>query len=98
MVDNEKRLKQLSIVYNRKSIFVERRLENDEWEALFEPHCWVLVEEFKQYVCYIDVAYGRIALFENDEFLSTGKFSATHDEVIALDKDYYGISHYIYTR
>ena len=96
--NEEKIIEQLTEIYTRKSIIVQDRLPQEEWESLGEPHCWIKVDEVRKFSCYIDCAYGRIALFKNNKLLDTGKFSARHEDAVALDKDYYGLKHYIYIR
>lgn len=98
MICTESKLVQLKEAGYVNSMFTEDQLEQDEWQAKGHPYCWVLVEIHKAFSCFIDVSYGHIALFENDEFLGVGKYSALYDKAVAMDKDYYGLSHYIFIR
>lgn len=91
------RLAALSETYPN-SIFIDARLEHEDWIKLGEPHCWLRVDELSGFIAYVDCSYGNIALFEGAELIASGRFSAITERVVALDKDYYGISHYIFVR
>ena len=101
---NEIQLENLNIkVKDRKNIIVTAETrgaqENAEhWEEAGRPYLWLKVEEA---VCgiftvYIDLAYGYLLLFKSNEILGKGIDSVITDEVIVLDKDYYGCSKYIW--
>lgn len=69
-----------------------------KWVEQDRPQQWLKVEEEGKYSCYVDVAYGRIALFEDNELLGIGKTSViTNTGIVALDSSYYGTGSYIFT-
>jgi hypothetical protein len=76
---------------------VEKRMDVTEWELSGKPHTWLKVQETNGYLCYIDVAYGQIAIFNSLKgTFNVGKFIALLDNAIALDIEYYGTKTYLY--
>lgn len=72
------------------------QMETEEWSRCGEPATWKIVSVKKKdentFLAALDTAYGKVALFKNDELQAVGKNSAETDEAMAIWPDYYGLN------
>jgi len=74
----------------------------ERWENEGKPHIWVTAEKRGEYEVQVNKAYGGIRLLLNDAIVAVGKYMAMYVnadnsvEVVALDKDYYGVSKFLW--
>jgi len=68
----------------------------DEWEELGKPYHWAIVEEKDDYKVVVDSAYGHIALFKNDILLDFSPKTIILEDIVVLDRNYYGTDKYIW--
>ncbi len=70
------------------------------WIKDGRPDVWVKVESLLSedvlYEVEVNVAYGGIRLLQDNDVVSSGKYEAISDTMIALDKEYYGLSKYLW--
>lgn len=59
-------------------------------------HCWNVVEEKNDYTALVDSGHGHVALFKQEELLGVGRFNVEAEFCVLLDKDYYGITKYLW--
>lgn len=91
-----------STPYGRKHLFYDNfdnRLKLDEWKLNDYPRPWVKVEEDEHIIVYVDCGYGSLGLAKKNnpkEIILEGKYSIIMDNIVILDKDYYGTSKYIW--
>jgi hypothetical protein len=64
-----------------------------EWH---ETHDWIIVESDGDFTVWMDNGYGLLALTRGEELCDVGKYIARSENVVALDKDYYGVAKYIW--
>ena len=76
----------------------ELRESLDAWEAAGRPYTWEAVEQFEQYVLCLDYSYGMSALFENGKLVRFFKYMESYKDIVCLDRDYYGVSQYIWRK
>lgn len=68
-----------------------------DWQIVGRPYMWRIVEEYNgQYFLALDIAHGYMALLKNNRCVSWGKNYVQHDNVVGLDKDYYGVNNYLF--
>lgn len=80
-----------------------------EWEEAGCPELWVRVEDKDtfvkgiyqhDYVVYADFGYGNLMLKHKGKEVSIGKHSIQgvpgHEDVIVLDRDYYGVKKFLW--
>lgn len=70
------------------------KLGLEVWENKGRPHCWGIVDQFKNYSVAVDTGWGHVALFKYDEVVSYGASGSTvliFESVVAIDPNYYGI-------
>lgn len=74
----------------------------ERWESEGKPHIWITAETQGGYEVQVNTAYGGIRLLLNDEIVAVGDTMATYInsdnsiEVVVLDKEYYGVSKYLW--
>jgi hypothetical protein len=80
---------------------VSQRLGVDEWQAKGKPHEWEMVEEKdvhgRCFRVYVDYGHGKIALTEEGKLVRHGKDFLSTDDVVVLEKEYYGVRKYIWS-
>lgn len=95
---NEAQLAALAAHCGHKHITGEQ-LGAEAWQAAGRPAVWHVAEQSTDgWACAIDTGYGLLALFKGDECFGVGKHSVNADppKVIALDRDYYGLTSYLW--
>ena len=68
----------------------------EQWEELGKPYHWEIVEEKDDFKVVLDTAYGHIALFKSDVLLDVSSRTIILEDIVILDKDYYGTDKYIW--
>lgn len=68
----------------------------EEWLELGKPRMWKFCEKDGDLSVFVDMAFGRLALFSEEKLIGDGKFEVTSKVAVVLDKDYYGTSKYIW--
>lgn len=77
------------------SSFSEANKELAKHERM--PHfAWVSVEKSGFYECQVDLAFGQVRLIHNGNEVCRGKYSCSHENVVALDAEYFGVPKYIW--
>ena len=66
------------------------------WVKADSPICWVLVETDGAYQCYLDLGYGGMKLICGGEYELAAGYMVQLNNVVALDRDYYGVHKYIW--
>lgn len=86
----------------RKNLFfnsVDEKLSLEDWEKEDYPRQWVRVESNDDYIVYIDYAYCAVGLAttsSDKQIFAEGKFEIILDDIVVVDKDYYGTKKYIW--
>lgn len=81
---------------NYTHIYKKSGMKYEEWLKEGGPHVWEIVEEKDQYQVWYDTAYGKMAIFKGDTIIGAGKHEIVTDDIVAVDKEYYGTTKYIF--
>jgi hypothetical protein len=77
------------------------RLGVDEWQKAGRPHEWENVETKdvcgKTYRVWLDYGHGKIALTKEGVLIKHGKDFLSDEDVVVLEKEYYGTKKYIWS-
>ena len=99
----EQMRKTFSALLTNHLVVINQEPELEEWKSLGEPRCLIEVERENGFVAAIDAAYGLQIIFSEDgKFCSWGhhetslKNDETLVEAVCLDKNYYGVSKYLW--
>ncbi len=77
-------------------IISDDNLELDTWQAQGKPHIWILSEQENDYQVYTDVGYGNMCLFKGTELLGYGTTQIITNDIVVMDRGYYGTKKYIF--
>lgn len=80
---------------NRPHVF-NVDLSLDEWERANRPAVWNVAEASGKWTVVIDQGYGLIGLLCNDRCVEIARNTVVYGDIVALDRNYYGSSGYLY--
>ena len=68
----------------------------DEWEKAGRPAIWTVAEVSGRWTVVLDAGYGLIGLLREDRCIEIARNTIVYGDIIAVDRNYYGSSGYLY--